>query len=501
MTYRSFLAWAAPTAVCVMVGACTSSADQASQQATQAATAFNLGKYAQARSYINRATSIRDDVSDYWDLYARIAIAQSDYAAALRAYRNVISLDRSNTAAMSHLCELATAINAVDDDVNRYADQLLVLNADDPIGLLAKGGYALRAQDYNGALENANKVLARDPNSQGATILKAQALTQKGEVRPATALLETSLRQGGPPEQRLRAVAELYRRLLDRPAYLDATRRLAAALPGDADTQLRYADLLYQDGNVVAARALVLDQMRRHAAETNVAHDIGDLLLTQGAGAFDLGGLAAQAQSLSPQMKAALARYALAMNRADVAAAVVGARLAAAPLVTPNLDAKAMLARVALARGQAARARALVGEVLAIDPSQPTALLVRARIGLATNALDAAATDARRVLSDDGGNAEATLVLVDVLNAKKEPVLAATAMRDAMINNPADIRVAEKLARTLLAQGRPDQAGSVLRGLLNAAPVDLRVERLRRELCPGIGVACGLTALPTPIVH
>ncbi|RYD22437.1 MAG: hypothetical protein EOP89_12760, partial [Lysobacteraceae bacterium] len=175
------------------VSGCASKDTRAAQAAAEAEAALQQGNFAVARRNIQTALGIRDDVSDYWLTSAHISLATKNFAGAFDAYENVYQLDRGNIEALRQLCQLGLNVRQP-DKVDRYADQLLVINLNDPLPLTMKGGAALQRGDWKNALVFADRVLGANAADVGALILKGQALAYKGDNAAAAALIEESLK-------------------------------------------------------------------------------------------------------------------------------------------------------------------------------------------------------------------------------------------------------------------------------------------------------------------
>ena len=462
-----------------LISGCESKDQKASTAAAQADAEFQQGRFLPARRAVRQAIAARDDVSDYWLLLARIDMSLKDYSGAFDAYQNVLQFDRSNIEALRQLSQLALTVRAP-DKVDKFADQLLLLNPQDPQPLIAKGGAALQRNDAATALKFAEQVLSANPTDVGAMILKGQVLAFRQDYKGAAALIEASLGPSGDQTSKLTFLRNLYPRTGNLDGYARAVRRLAQLNPGDSAMQLALADLLYQTEHPAEALALLRRIMLRHPADIGLASAIVELWLEQGANALSAAQIA-DAQSMPLEMKAAFAQFAAETGRADLTTKMLGSAIALGEPTPANSDAKAAYAFGVGLSGSGREGLAQLDAILSVDPRQPRALLARARLrGLMGNA-GGALSDARQVVADDPGNMTARIALTDILLQKQEAVLAMGNLREAIRARPETVRPVARLAEILSRSGRRDELVALLQDLIRNAPLNLRARRLLRQ--------------------
>lgn len=467
----------------LVLSACTSRDQAAANAAAEAEAAFGQGRIPAAIRSIKAALAVRDDVSDYWLLLARIDTAAKDLPGAFDAYEHVIALDRGNVEALRLLCQLGVTVN-VPDKVDKYADKLLLLTPTDPLPLVAKGGAALQRGDTKGALQFAEQVLAANPQDNDALILKGRTLAARGDVVGAANLIEGAQVGGDDDSAKLKFLKDLYVRAADRAKYQATLKRLATVAPDDADIQLEYADMLFQIGQSSVANAVIFQQMQRHPNDVGIATGILDVWLKQGPEALAPDQLEGRASAVSLEMKSVFARFANEIGRPDLAIAILPRTFDDASPGPALSDAKAALAFAAGLQGRSAYAMGILDEILSTDEGHPAALLARARLKAAGKDLTGAISDARQLVAEDPRNVAARLSLVDFLTMRKDGDLALSALREAVRTIPEDPRLAARLAKLFIGRGDRAAAADILRDLLRAAPVSLRALRLRAALDP-----------------
>ena len=321
-------------------------------------------------------------------------------------------------------------------------------------------------------------ILTKQPGFVPALILKSKLLISLGRPGDAAQMLEESLKAPGDPDARLFALKDLYGKAIDRPNYRRTVVRLAAAKPREINRLLDYADLLYDEEQRDAAYAITRRLAKLRPNDIRLASAILGLWMKFG-DAMPVDDIASNAAGTSPVMRAAYAQYANEIGRPDIALAILGpSTLADAPNQN-NSDAKAAYAYATGLRGQRAEAIAQLDAILTVDPTQPRALIARARLrsNVATGI-----EDARQVVADDSTNMVARLTLANLMMRQNDAVLAENTLRAGLKGNNGDTRAVLPLVRLLRAQGRRESADVVIAEFVRAYPFSLRAARLRAAL-------------------
>ena len=475
----SFVRLAAALAASVLVvggaGGCASKDERAAAAAAKADAFLQQGDLQRARQNIQTAIGFRDDVSDYWLTLARVAMAMKDPTKAFEAYENVYQLDRGNLEALRQLCQLGLNVRQP-DKVDRYADQLLVINPNDSLPLTMKGGAALQRGDSKNALVFAERVLAANATDIGALILKGQALAYRGDNAAAAKLIEESLVPGSDPTSRLVFLRDLYQRSANSDGYQRTLARLAERNPTDSRMQLDFADWLYQTGQPDRAFTIVRAVFRQHPKDIAIASTILEMWLDEGRDALTAQQILLGGSDAALETKATFAQFANETGQPDLALQVLGTDLPGTAPDPGNSNAKATYAFAVGLKGRAQDALSRTQQILDTDPSQPRALLTRARLRAATRNFEGALSDGRQLVSDDVANITARLALTDILLAQNQPALAESNMREALRVSPDSSRAAARLAAMLIASGRRDEAGTVLRDMVRASQISPRAK-------------------------
>lgn len=466
---------------------CTSPDDVAARNAAEAATLFNAGALPAAKSRIRNAIAARDDVSDYWLLLAHIDTALGDGAATYSDYRSLIALDRANVEALRALCQLGGQFGDP-DELEKFADQLALIQPNDPLPQTARGNAALARGNLKAATKYADAVLATTPLNVEGLALKSTILRAQGKYSEAAQLLENAAQSLGNTPALLVAMNAAYQAARDRTGYQKTLVRLNAADPDNVDTLLRLTDLRYQDGARDEARALARQIAKLRPGDVATANALLTIWLDEGATALTPDEIMADSADASVEMKAAYAQYANETGHPDLALKIIDF-INGTGFSPDKLDAQASYADALRLTGNIGGATKVVDRILDADPQQPRALLLRSRLLFARGDIAGAIADARQVATDDRGNPPARMLLAGYLAARGDELLSLSALREGVAADPGSVRLVTALVKQLLASGRKDEASDVLIAMARAAPLDLRAQGLRTRLCPLTGVA------------
>ena len=470
---------AAALSLAVLASGCTSRDERATTAAAIATDALQQGDLAAARVQIARALAARDDVSDYWLLSGRIALAEANYTAAYDAFESALALDRGNVEALTRLCQLA-ASSPQPQRAERYATQLASLHPGEKAALDVEAAIALDRGDRVTAMRLMDQVLVADPNDASALITRSRLLAADDDYPAAARAGEASLAAPGDPISRLKLLAQIYLKQGDSTDYRRTIARLARAAPLSTPTQIYYAQTLYDAGDQTGGFAVAQQILRRHTGDVAVAEALLNLWRAQGAAAMPITSIVAGAVNAPPETRATFAAYANAVSRPDLAMQALGTTGAADPPGTGLNDAKVARAEAQMLLHRPAEAAAGVAAVLGSDADQPRALAVRGALRAEAGDRRGAVEDLRRALIASPDNANARLALADLLLATGDGVLAARTLADGLVARASgginasandasgdlrrrpDPRLATRLSQVLRVQGRTTEAAAAI---------------------------------------
>lgn len=471
-------------ALALALGGCGSPGERAAAAAARADQLFQAGDTWSAVTTIREALALRDDVASYWLLLARIEMARRNYAGAYAAYVRSLELEHGNQEALHAAAELAFAGG---DTVaaDKYADQLLALNAQNGRALLVKASVALKQGRLDDADGFISQVQALSPDDQGAQLLRARLLSVRNQNEEAVAILDKLAARNGDNAPTLVALLEIYRRTGDSANIEAVLARMAKLTPDNVDAQIDYARQLYRNGKNAEAFA-VLDRVQQtKPADALLQARVADLWLDAGGDAVPAEAVARIAANGTPAMKVALARYLQARGRAAEAERILRPLAADDQITQANAEAHAIYAMTREAMGQREDALRRANAVLAFDATNSHALLLRARIRMASKDLDGALADARLLQRDNPDLASTPIVLAEIYGLRQQDGLATGTFERALQDFPGNVDVLAAYVNYLISSNRRSQAMQVAETFTGRNPDLVPGWKIRADLCAG----------------
>ena len=453
----------------LLLPACSSHDQQAATAAVIANDALQQGQLPIARQQINKALAVRDDVADYWMLSAHIALAEQNYGAAFEAYESVTLFDRTNSEALTRLCQIALSADQP-ERAERYADRLALLDPADKSAITVKAAIALRRSDKQTAARLLDQVLAADPGDALALGVKGKLLVANADYAGAVRAGEKAMNAPGDVAGRLTFLRGIYLKTRDVEGYSRTVARMARSYPDMVSAQIDYAANLYDTGDAVSGREVSKRILALRPNNISVAHGILDLWVAHGTQAIPLTALVADAANGSLQIKATYAQYATEIGHPDLALKILVQAAERDPATAVNADAKAARAHARVLLGAIVQAKAEIAAVLAADDNHPGALVARGLLRANAGDQRGAIEDLRHALAGNPDNATARRMLADLQVAQGQAVLATATLQGGLNDPGADPRIAARLAKLLRGLGRNDEAAEVLKSYTNDNP-------------------------------
>jgi Tfp pilus assembly protein PilF len=405
---------------------------------------------------IRQAVSYDDSSVRRWLKLGDVAGILNQPAAAAAAYQQALDLQPDNVGALENLAILSVRGGQF-DAAKRYIEPLMLLQPNDPAGLLATGAVALGERRYGDAMVTADKIIALAPDQADGYVLKARALDLTGHGADAVKLLEQRAAVHPTDNDLLQQLLLLYQKHGDHAGIRSVALRLMPLHPDNPSYAMEAARALHAQGQDGKADAII-ERLRQRATHSpsmmlTIADYWRDSLPPSAAKAR----IAHTAAGSPAGVKTALADLLIDMGDADDAIELLRS-LAPAEITAANIDSQTHFARALLTAGRLPEAQRKIDDTLAFDPNNPEALLLRARVKLARRDFMGAATDAQLVANDDDSNEEAALLLADIYAKRGDQVLAGGAYGNARQKFPDSMTALTAEIGWLLSQKRTDEA-------------------------------------------
>ncbi len=434
--------------------------------------------------------------------------AAQNYDKARVEFSNALQIDPKNAAARYQLGQIAERQGKIRDALGNYQAAVEA----DPADIPARAALA-RIYLLGGLPDKASEVLApgleKSPGDPKLLTVRGAVRAQAGDDIGATADAEAAYKVDPTHDFAVALLSSLYRKA---GRSEDAIRVVAGSiskLPGNVDLRVILAELQMQAGNGDAARKLLdevvaleparlvhrqrlasfhlmnKDPAAAEAAMREAVSATPDnvemkLALVQLLGS-QVGASRAEQQMLAfvkaepknTELRLALGRLHEMQGNNDKARAVYEQLVTDEGVKPDGLVARDRLAALALQRNDIPGASKLIDEVLAENPRDNEALVLRSNLALARGDSSAAITDLRAVLRDQPNAIPVLRALARAHLQNGEAALAEEALRNAMQINPRDVPVRLDLASLLAQTTRTAEARPLIEQVIVDAPTDL----------------------------
>jgi tetratricopeptide (TPR) repeat protein len=435
---------------------------------------FAAENWEKARVEFRNALQVTPDDPNARFMNARVAEKLNNLSDAARLYQATIDVAPDHIQARAALGRMYVFGGAPDRAIEMVKPGL-VTHPDDPDLLTVRSAARAQQNDRAGALEDAEKANKLAPDNENAAAMLASLYQQKGEgsraievisktlekapksldLRQVLASLYSSAGDNDRAEQELKKIVELkpteLRHRINLALSYIRSKRLddadhtlveaVKALPGNSQAKLAYVDFL------VAQRSMErgVEVLKQYIASEPKDYDLQ----------FGLGAL--QQRSSKP----------------DDAIATYGKIIAADKDGVSGLSARLRIATMHVGTRRFDDASKLIAEVLAKNPRDNDALILRGNIELEQKDPAAAIADLRAVLRDQPRSLALLRTIARAYVANGDNALAEDSLRAAVEAAPTDIPTRIELAKLLSQTRRNEPAITILEDAVKQAPQDV----------------------------
>jgi len=397
---------------------------------------------------------------------------------AARSYQEAIDLTpkRDHLDATIALAKLFV-LNGAADRALDVIQAALQQHADAPELLALRAVCRERKQDLTGAEADALHAMQLAPKNEDAIAALAGIYKSQGQGIKAQMLVEHAV-QNIPGSTALHfMLAQIY---TDAGRPVDAAaqyQKLIELNRSESSHRIRLAQFYTNTGQLDAAEATLRRALKDLPAERSLKLSLIDFLSARrspATAAEELKKMVA-AEPQDSDLQLALARMYRASGEIPKAEALYRGVIDKEHTRPPGLEARNRLAVLRFQQSDSDGALALVNAVLAQDPGNNDALLIRGNIELVRNDPRSAIVDLRTVLRDQPSNAEVLRTLVRAHLANREPQLAKALMEQAVDANPRDAALQKDLAELLVRIGAGDESNRVIAKAVEQLPGNIEV--------------------------
>jgi tetratricopeptide (TPR) repeat protein len=466
-----------PGALCLgalsaaLLAGCSSKQEQLASHLQKGRDYLAQGNYDKARVELKNVLQIDPKQAQAYYVLGEIEEQQHNLQRAFGAYQKAQELDPTDMATVGKLGNIYLFAGDT-AHAKQNAEQVLARNPDDPSGLTLRAAVLARDKDAAGAEQTVRRVIQLDPHHVDAYGLLAGLYLNQKRNAEAAQVLEQGI--GTNPDK-----ADLRLLLVNVYAAQNLTdkavaqyRELIAREPGNRDYRTGLARLYAAAKDQANAEKTLRESIQADSDDAQRRITLADFLV--GSGRRDQAvkeltdGIAALPEAHA--LGFALAALQHASGKDDAARAALQVIIDRDKLGPDGLRARTEMASLQLAAEHTAEAQKLLAEVLKENPRDNAALLLRSQMEVASGDLVGAIADLRSVQKDQPASIEVMTRLARAHLANNEPQLAVETMGKAVELAPKDTGARILLAQVKAAAGDRKAALAELDTVLKADP-------------------------------
>jgi len=422
---------------------------------------------------------------------------------AAQFYQGAIDVNADNVPARVALGRLYLFSGAPEKALDTIKASL-VKHPEAPALLTVRAAARVQLKDSDGALQDAQRAVQLAPASEDAVAVLAGIYKSRQEPEKARALLEESVERIPDSVDLRLALAQIYGSLGQEPKVEELLIELTRLKPKEKAHRLRLAQYYARLNHMDEAERVLRDAVKALPEERDLKTALVEFLAVnrgRDAAAKELGAIIA-ADPKDYDLKLAEAQFYSQGKEESKAEDVYKQIIAQAELAPAGITARNRLAVLRIQDKDIPGAEKLLAQVLAKNPRDNDALILRGNLALAQEDPKAAIVDLRAVLRDQPNAIGVMRALARAHLANGEPALAEETMRRAVDANPKDPGARLDLAQLLAQLGKPEQAKPVIDELVKQHPdnataleTQFKVDAATKDLASAKTAADALVAL------
>jgi tetratricopeptide (TPR) repeat protein len=390
---------------------------------------------------------------------------------AAQFYQGAIDVNADNVPARIALGRLYLFSGAPDKALDTIKPSLLK-HPEDAGLLTVRAAVHVQLKDSDGALQDAQHAVQLAPTSEDAVAVLAGIYKSREEPEKARVLLDEAIKRIPKSVDLRLALAQIYSTLGKEPEVEALLIELTRLKPAEKAHRLRLAQYYARLNHMDEAERVLRDAVKALPEERDLKTGLVEFLAVnrgRDVAAKELGTMIV-ADPKDDDLKLAQAQFYSQGKEEAKAESVYAEIIAQADLAPAGITARNRLAVLRIQKKDLPGAEKLLAEVLAKNPRDNDALILRGNLELAKEDPKAAIVDLRAVLRDQPNAIGVMRSLARAHLANGEPALAEETMRRAVDANPKDVGARLDLAQLLGQMGKPEQAKPVIDELVKQHP-------------------------------
>lgn len=462
-------------AVSMLLVACGKPEERAAAYMQKARAAYDQGDYVTAKLEAKNAAQIEPKNAAAHYLLAQVAEKEQDFRPMIQRLMMAVDADPTLVPARVKLGTLYFFGQAFDKAAEE-AEAAAKIAPDDPDVHVLKARVLFQKQDRAGAVRELDAALAKNADHVEALLLRGSAWAIEDPAR-GIEFLDAAIARLGPDEAKsLRQVRIVILAQQKRMAEVEeGYRALIRDYPKDEEFQYQLARFYASQGRVDEAEQVMRSVVALDPADVGARLGLAQFLAQMRSPEAAEKALEAFAAENPEQLelRLALARLYEANQKLDAALAVYEGLAKTSPKSKEGLNARVRVAAIQIGKGKLDEGRAGIDAVLADEPDNADALLIRAGLRVYDQKFDDAVADVRTVLRKEPQNVRAMTLLARTHALQNERVLAKDAYRRLIDVDPRNAEGPRELAQLEVLDGNVAAAEEILRKRLEVDAADI----------------------------
>lgn len=455
--------WLALT-LCASLGlsACSGSEERQASYLARAQQFFEEGNLEKARIEVKNVLQINANNAEGRYLLAELEEKENNWQQMFGNLMAAVEADPQLTKAHVKLAQLMIASNQLDEAL-KQTDKVLAYDADNADALAVRAAVLSRQDRGDEAIELAQKALQAKPGHVNAIGVLANVFMER-DIVEAERVLAEGLKQN--PKNSVLQMLQIkaYTKQNKTEEIIATYRKLGEENPDALLYPIQLANFYVANDRIDDAEALLRDLIKRNPKKNEVKLMLADFLAKHRTPERTLAALAdfVEDDPANYELRSALARYHLSSKDVDSALATYQYPIDKEPTSADAIDARNRISELKLAQNKRPEAEALLKDIFKLEPENPDALLLRARLAMADGDANAAVGDLRTVLKQKPDSTAALALMGSAQERTGATDLALDSYQRLLQLEPNNAVGVLGSARLLLSRNKIDEAGKIL---------------------------------------
>jgi tetratricopeptide (TPR) repeat protein len=431
------------------------------------------GDFVKARLEFKNALQIDPRLAEAYMQLALISEKEQEWAAMFSNLRAVVALRPNNTDAIVKLGQFYLFAGKL-EDARAQADQALSLAPDSVDAVLLDASILLNSKNYADAMDRVDHALALDKQHVEAKSMKAIIWTRQGRVTDALNLIDETLETTTSSQQKVSLYA-VKLSIYEKQKNFEGMEVIYKALLESDPANVKYVELLAQlfviDGKPQQAVSLFENYISSYPDNIDVKYTLIALLSEIG----EVDRALAKVDEFIinnphvPNYRFSKAEILYKHNRIEESKAELVEIVKQDPESSTAVKANVILASYDFEDGNYEIAKDKVKQILQNEPESEGGLLLKSKLALVEDDVDAAIADLRILLRNNPDADNAMVLLAQAYNKIGAEKLAEENYRNALAINPGNVTAALAISQSLIQNNQLGEAETVLNKALATA--------------------------------